>query len=53
MPARRRSRRSKNVRRPFRVKGHTRSPRGPNRGKPRPKVRAYKRGRPDPSSYPR
>jgi hypothetical protein len=35
------------------TKGHTRSPRGANRGKPRPKVKAYKRKRPDPSSYPR
>lgn len=35
------------------VKKHTRSPRGSNRGKARPKVKAYSRRRPDPASYPR
>lgn len=35
------------------TRGHTRSPRGPNRGKTRPRVKPYKRSRPDPSSYPR
>ena len=28
------------------VKGHTRSPRGPNRGKPSVRVDGYKRGKP-------
>lgn len=28
------------------VKGHTRSPRGPNRGKPTVRVDGYKRGKP-------
>lgn len=27
------------------VKGHTRTPRGPNRGKPKVRVNGYKRGR--------
>ena len=28
------------------TKGHTRSPRGPDLGKPRPRVRPYKRSKP-------
>lgn len=31
---------------PNQVKAHYRSPRGPDRGKPRVKVPAYRRGRP-------
>jgi hypothetical protein len=28
------------------VKGHTRSPRGPDKGKPRPRVKGHTRGKP-------
>lgn len=41
------------AKRSVRVKGHTRTPRGANRGKARPKVRSYTRKRPNPASYPR
>lgn len=36
-----------------RVRGHSRTPRGPNGRKPRPSVKGYKRKKPNPNSYPR
>lgn len=39
--------------RSVRVKHHTRSPRGPNAGKPRPSVKPHRRRNPAPGSYPR
>lgn len=35
------------------VKKHSRSPRGPDGGKARPRVRSYTRKKPNPNSYPR
>jgi hypothetical protein len=35
------------------VKSHSRTPRGSNAGKSRPKVKTHTRKKPDPSSYPR
>lgn len=48
-----RGRKSRRTTRSVRVKKHSRSPRGPNQGKPRPSVRPHRRRNPVASSYPR